>query len=35
VSEVIRSGCLTMGTKTLEFEHQFARNVGAKHAVAV
>ena len=35
VSEVIRSGWLTMGTKTLEFEDQFGRYVGAKHAVAV
>jgi dTDP-4-amino-4,6-dideoxygalactose transaminase len=35
MSEVIRSGWLTMGTKTLEFEAQFGRYVGAKHAVAV
>src|SRR5438105_6927975 len=35
VAEVIRSGWLTMGTKTLEFEKQFARYVGAQHAVAV
>ena len=35
VSEVIRSGWLTMGPKTIEFEAEFARYVGAKHAVAV
>jgi len=35
VSEVIRSGWLTMGTKTLEFEEKFAKYVGARHAVAV
>jgi dTDP-4-amino-4,6-dideoxygalactose transaminase len=35
VAEVIRSGWLTMGTKTLEFEKQFAKYVGAQHAVAV
>jgi len=35
VSEVIRSGWLTMGAKTFEFERQFARYVGASHAVAV
>lgn len=35
VAEVIRSGWLTMGTKTLEFEAQFAKYVGAPHAVAV
>jgi dTDP-4-amino-4,6-dideoxygalactose transaminase len=35
VAEVIRSGWLTMGTKTLEFEDQFARYVGARYAVAV
>jgi perosamine synthetase len=35
VADVIRSGWLTMGTKTLEFEDQFARYVGARHAVAV
>jgi dTDP-4-amino-4,6-dideoxygalactose transaminase len=35
VSEVIRSGWLTMGPKTIEFEAQFARFVGVEHAVAV
>jgi dTDP-4-amino-4,6-dideoxygalactose transaminase len=35
VSEVIRSGWLTMGAKTFEFEREFARYVGAKYAVAV
>src|SRR5262245_12965661 len=35
VSEVIRSGWLTMGPKTFDFEREFARYVGAQHAVAV
>jgi dTDP-4-amino-4,6-dideoxygalactose transaminase len=35
VSDVIRSGWLTMGARTFEFERQFARYVGASHAVAV
>jgi len=35
VSEVIRSGWLTMGQKTFEFERQFAAYVGAPYAVAV
>jgi perosamine synthetase len=35
VAEVIRSGWLTMGAKTLEFERQFAEFVGARHAVCV
>jgi perosamine synthetase len=35
VSEVIRSGWLTMGPKTFEFEKEFAKYVGAKHAIAV
>lgn len=35
VSEVIRSGWLTMGAKTFEFERQFANYVGAPYAVAV
>src|SRR5579872_2562298 len=35
VTEVIRSGWLTMGQKTFEFERQFAAYVGAPHAVAV
>jgi dTDP-4-amino-4,6-dideoxygalactose transaminase len=35
VAEVIRSGWLTMGPKTIEFEEQFAKYIGAKHAIAV
>ena len=35
VSDVIRSGWLTMGPKTFEFERQFAQYIGASHAVAV
>jgi len=35
VSEVIRSGWLTTGDKTKEFEKRFADYVGAKYAVAV
>jgi dTDP-4-amino-4,6-dideoxygalactose transaminase len=35
VSEVIRSGWLTMGPKTFEFEKEFAKYVGAQHAIAV
>lgn len=35
VSEVIRSGWMTMGPKTFEFEKQFANYVGAQHAIAV
>lgn len=35
VSEVVRSGWLTMGSKTLEFERAFAQYVGARHAIAV
>jgi perosamine synthetase len=35
VSDVIRSGWLTMGAKTFEFERQFASYVGASHAIAV
>lgn len=35
VSETLRSGWLTMGPKTREFEAEFARFVGARHAVAV
>jgi perosamine synthetase len=35
VAEVIRSGWLTMGAKTLEFEREFASYVSARHAVAV
>ncbi len=35
VSDVIRSGWLTMGAKTFQFEREFARYVGASHAIAV
>lgn len=35
VAEVIRSGWLTMGPKTIEFEQQFAAYVGTRYAVAV
>lgn len=35
VSEVIRSGWLTMGPKTFEFEREFAKYVGARDAIAV
>jgi len=35
VAEVIRSGWLTMGPKTVEFEKRFASYVGARHAIAV
>jgi perosamine synthetase len=35
VSEVIRSGWMTMGPKTFEFEKEFAKYVGASHAIAV
>jgi len=34
-AEVIRSGWLTMGPRTFEFERRFAEYVGARHAVAV
>jgi len=34
-AEVIRSGWLTMGPRTFEFERQFAAYVGARHAIAV
>jgi perosamine synthetase len=34
-AEVIRSGWMTMGPKTFEFEREFAKYVGAEHAVAV
>jgi len=34
-SEVIRSGWLTMGPKTFEFEQKFAKYVGARYAIAV
>ncbi len=35
VAEVVKSGWLTHGPKTIEFERQFARYVGACHAIAV
>jgi len=35
MSEVIRSGWMTMGPKTFEFEKEFAKYVGASHAIAV
>ena len=35
VTSVIRSGWLTSGAKTTQFESEFAAAVGAKHAVAV
>lgn len=35
VSAVVRSGWLTMGPKTLEFERAFASYTGARHGVAV
>ena len=34
-ADVIRSGWLTMGPKTIEFERNFASYVGARHAVGV
>ena len=33
--EAIRSGWVTMGERTLEFEDAFARFIGAEHAIAV
>src|SRR5579862_8045165 len=35
VASVIRSGWLTMGEKTFQFEQEFAQYVGASHAIAV
>jgi dTDP-4-amino-4,6-dideoxygalactose transaminase len=35
VLEVLRSGWLTMGPRTAEFEATFARHLGSRHAVAV
>ncbi len=35
VADVIRSGWLTTGARTKEFEGAFAKYVGAKHAIAV
>jgi dTDP-4-amino-4,6-dideoxygalactose transaminase len=34
-ADVVRSGWLTMGPKTIEFEEKFASYVGAKHAIGV
>ena len=34
VIEVLKSGWLSMGYKTLEFENKFAKYIGSKHAVA-
>jgi dTDP-4-amino-4,6-dideoxygalactose transaminase len=35
VAQTLRSGWLTMGPRTLEFETAFARSLGSQHAVAV
>lgn len=35
VAETLRSGWLTLGPRTAEFEELFARHLGAKHAIAV
>jgi perosamine synthetase len=35
VSEVIRSGTLSLGPKLLEFENKFAKFIGTKYAIAV
>lgn len=35
VREVMESGWITTGPRTVEFEEQFARFIGARHAVAV
>lgn len=35
VSDALRSGWVTTGPKTKQFEHEFAAAVGAKHAIAV
>jgi len=34
-ANVVRSGWLTMGSRTIEFEEKFANYVGAKHAIGV
>ncbi|MGD0733411.1 MAG: DegT/DnrJ/EryC1/StrS family aminotransferase [Terracidiphilus sp.] len=34
-ADVVRSGWLTMGSRTVEFEEKFAAYVGAKHAIGV
>lgn len=35
VAETLRSGWLTLGPRTAAFEEEFARHLGAKHAIAV
>src|SRR5579872_114226 len=35
IAEVIKSGWLTMGPKTFQFEEEFASYIGARHAIAV
>jgi perosamine synthetase len=35
VADVVRSGWLTMGSRTIEFEEKFANYIGAKHAICV
>ena len=35
VAETLRSGWLTMGPRTQEFEHDFADHLGVPHAVAL
>jgi len=35
VAETLRSGWLTMGPRTAAFEEEFARHLGARHAIAV
>jgi perosamine synthetase len=34
-ADVVRSGWITMGSRTIQFEEKFARYVGAKHAIGV
>src|ERR1051325_9984987 len=35
VMDVLRSGWLTMGPRTADFERAFAEHLGARHAIAV
>lgn len=35
VADVIRSGWLTTGSRTLEFERKFSHGIGARHCIAV
>ncbi len=35
VSEAVRSGWLTMGPKTIQFEEEFAAYIGSRHAIAI